>query len=363
MNSTDSLAEAGQYYSETILMCWKCSGDGLKPVKKSLQHFKLPCSVCKGSGKIEPLRRERTRKPYRPFKSTKFVRGPPAKYDMFDERIAPDEDVMLTSLCGHWMLYQLEYGHRMTSDDLLGAAITISHYEKVGSFPLTYLDIGTGLGSVMNLINWAFFGKLEQSVGVEAQNIHVKLARKTLHVNGLDDKCTIIHQDLRELVQKSGSQLSGKFNLITGTPPYFPESNGLLPHVLGRGMCAFELRGGVEIYCEVASIYLENLDSSRFIIVNTSLEISRTIQAAERFGFKIIERVDVHGIETKPSLFSVFIFGWGSKDDCSCSVMDISIRSKDGQFTDEHKQLMSLVGKPPPDYEPDTVPRKYKTEE
>jgi tRNA1Val (adenine37-N6)-methyltransferase len=255
------------------------------------------------------------------------------------------------------MLYQVEHGHRMTSDDLVGAACAVSHLKSIGVAPSTYLDIGTGLGSVLSLVNCVYHGKLKKSFGIEAQSLHVKLARKTLKINGCEDVCEIIHQDLRKLVDNPYLIPAMKFALITGTPPYFPATNGPVPLSSNRGMCAFELRGGVELYCEMASKFLEKGSDSRFVVVNTSLEITRTQSAASALGLQLVERWDVHGIVTKPSLFSVFVYKWASDVPAEPTIKQVNIRGHDGQFTSEMKEILRLTGKPPPDYEPQTQPK------
>ena len=45
----------------------------------------------------------------------------------------------------------------------------------------------------------------------------------------------------------------GTFDLITGTPPYFPPGTGLESDHVQRGPCRFEHRGGVEAYCDAAA--------------------------------------------------------------------------------------------------------------
>ncbi|KAI8892110.1 hypothetical protein BC833DRAFT_662632 [Globomyces pollinis-pini] len=358
------VSEEARYVS----VCWKCKGTGLKPVKKkNIKTIPLKCTVCNGMSKLLPNHTKK-HKPLRPFRTNSnwVVPGPKSKYEMNDPKMAPAEDEMLSSLSGHWCIYQLENGHRMTTDDVCVAAIAIQHLRNTIT-ELNHLDIGTGLSSVLSMIHWAFYDKIQKSIGIEAQAIHVSLAQKTLEFNGVRDRCQIIHQDLRDI--SDANMFPFKFDLITGTPPYFPPPNGTLPTVPGRGMCAFEFRGGIELYCRIASLFLKRNEQSRFIVANTSIEIQRTEAAGTAVGFKLIERWDVHGKIDKTSLFSVFIFKWDSTEQTnphplerqsieSCPVRHINVRGLDGQFTDEYSELMSLVGKPPPTYETGTIPQK-----
>ncbi|KAJ3308544.1 hypothetical protein HDV04_001168 [Boothiomyces sp. JEL0838] len=333
--AADSEIVANTYITNKPI-CWKCKGTGFKPTKP--KKPKQKCTVCtrdKISKKQKPQ--------LRPFKIKDWIiPGPKAKYDINDPAIAPKEGEMLTSLCGHYCIYQLMNGHRMTTDDVCVAAIAIKHAPKKN-----HLDIGTGLGSVLNIVHWGL--PHLNSFGVEAQAIHVELCRKTIEFNGFEAR--IIHKDLRDLENE-------KIDLpimdcITGTPPYFPANTGSLPEDGGRGMCAFELRGGIETYCKVASQYLDK--NGCFIVANTSSDIERTKNSGEKVGLHLNERYDFCGIEGKPPLFSVFVFEWTEKDFVS---QKINIRDSNGQFSKEYRQMMDTVGKPPSTFEPGTVPKR-----
>ena len=100
---------------------------------------------------------------------------------------------------------------------------------------------------------------------------------------------------------------TSKFNIVTGTPPYFPSKNGALPLDAGRGQCAFECRGGIEIYVETCSKLMSNHPSARFFVCQTYLEVKRTERCAKKYNMKILKRLDVYGkIGLKDPLFCVF---------------------------------------------------------
>jgi tRNA1(Val) A37 N6-methylase TrmN6 len=335
-------------YQDHSLLCWKCKGTGIKPHKKSQQA--QACTVCKGSKSIARVEKQQ-HKPYRPFNVSNWnPPGPTAKYKMEDPRMAPQQDEMLSSLAGHWCIYQLEHGHRMTTDDVGCAAIACKQFKTISS----HLDIGTGLGSVLNMVHWFFYHDIQKSVGIEAQSVHVALAKKTIEFNGIADKCTIIHQDIRTMDRSS---LTETFDLITGTPPYFPPPNGTLPLVPGRGMCAFELRGGIELYCTIASWFLSK--TGRFVVAQTGIEIERTEKAGRSVGLTPKSRWEFHGKQGRPCLFVVFVFELGEWND-EYPIHVVNVRDEDGQYTREYQEFMMTLGKPPPRFEPATVPQKRR---
>ena len=97
------------------------------------------------------------------------------------------------------------------------------------------------------------------------------------------------------------------FDIVTGTPPYFPLRNGALPQDAGRGQCAFECRGGIEAYLGACSRNLSHAASARCVLCQTYLEVTRTEASAMENGLVILKRLDVYGKEGQSSpLFSVF---------------------------------------------------------
>lgn len=97
------------------------------------------------------------------------------------------------------------------------------------------------------------------------------------------------------------------FDIVTGTPPYFPSKNGALPLDAGRGQCAFECRGGIEAYIRACTLNISSKPFARFIVCQTYLEVRRTEESATVCGMVICKRLDVYGREGQYSpLFCVF---------------------------------------------------------
>jgi tRNA1(Val) A37 N6-methylase TrmN6 len=336
---------------EMNVNCWKCKGSGLKPVKK--KNFKGDkCTVCtrfKPPGLKKHI-------PLRPFKVPVEI-GPKAKFNIDDPSVSPLEDEMLTALAGHWCLYQFEYGHRMTTDDLVCGAIASMQNINIEK----YMDLGTGLGSVLHIVNWKRFGEIKECFGIEAQEKNYNLALKSIRFNGIDSFTKLINIDMRDLMTSQDVLLNDtKFDLITGTPPYFPLNNQSHPDEFGRTMCAFEVRGGIEVYIEVAAKYLKM--DGRLVIANGYLQSERTLKCAERYGFSCTEIWNVHGRTRSACLFSVFCFK-RKGNHVQGEVVEIKkldIRGEDYQFTKEYEEMLISMGKPPSHFELGTIPGNKK---
>eukprot|EP00742_Colponemidia_sp_Colp-10_P011839 GILJ01013217.1.p1 GENE.GILJ01013217.1~~GILJ01013217.1.p1 ORF type:complete len:408 (+),score=17.66 GILJ01013217.1:32-1225(+) len=367
-------------------VCWKCSGTGLKFVKETernkrrkqvddetgqaVQCPKIPCGVCKGKGFLSHERNRARPGEIRQLKAPQdwTFSGPSATGDPNDPIWQPAQGEVLCYLTGNWRIYQKVDGHRYSTDDLCTAWYAIQqvlNLQRHSEYRLArHLDIGCGLGSVLMMVAWKFTHLT--NVGLEAQSLSVELARRSIKFNGCDNRVTVRHGDLSDPQNVPEGPV---FDLVTGTPPYFPvdKTDALtLPLLMERGLCAFEFRGGIETYCHAAKQYLA--PHGRFIVCQTALEIKRSELAIDLAGLEITSRLDVIGKEGKPALFVVFstkhrvdsasTFSSGllsapTHDAVASFVLPytypvetIVVRDSEGNRTSSYMRVMEDMGKP-----------------
>src|SRR5262245_24638367 len=95
----------------------------------------------------------------------------------------------LDAISGHFRLFQLEKGHRFSTDDVLTAWYGTSWCPTAR----TVLDLGSGIGAVGMIAAWRMPGA--RFVTVEAQTESVRLARKSAAWNGLTERYEIREGD------------------------------------------------------------------------------------------------------------------------------------------------------------------------
>jgi tRNA1(Val) A37 N6-methylase TrmN6 len=154
----------------------------------------------------------------------------------------------LDAISGHFRLFQLTTGHRFSTDDVLTAWYGTSWCPSAR----TVLDLGSGLGTVGMIAAWRLPGT--RLVTVEAQEDSVRLARKSAAWNGLSERYEIRTGDFREAGVLRPEE---RFDLVLGSPPYFPLGSGVEGDHPQKVACRFELRGTVADYCTVAARHLE----------------------------------------------------------------------------------------------------------
>ncbi|KAL9182943.1 hypothetical protein ACHAXT_004222 [Thalassiosira profunda] len=303
----------------------------------------------------------------------------------------------LCNLVGRWRILQKVASHRWTTDDLVTAYVAASSFvssiegkweNNAGKTrTIRYLDLWTGNGSVLQMVSWYLLSKLSgerynmEAAGVEARSEAVGLARRSLSFNletvefrgkvytgGLADQADgpamnhdvqIAQGDFRDLVPwaktkgpntsaaDGGQENDGSFDikdvaakrydLITGTPPYFrvgftaskasigndqnaaTAANGKderitaavieqggMPTSMQSAPARCEFRGGVETYCRAASAMLQ--PEGLFAVCENWLNNDRVYQGAEDAGLTIHCVWPVKGGAKKDdNLFAVYV--------------------------------------------------------
>jgi tRNA1(Val) A37 N6-methylase TrmN6 len=278
----------------------------------------------------------------------------------------------LCNLVGTWRILQRVGSHRWTTDDLVTAwAASIAYQEQQqqqhqvadsNDKEVDYLDLGTGNGSVLQMVTWALLKDKchVKAIGVEARSEAVSLARRSLAFNvGNDDVARILHGDFRD-VRINDRQ----FDLVTGTPPYFRVdfdvrndtigtalvskaviNQGGMPTAKQSAPARCEFRGGIEAYCEAAERVLKP-GSGRFVVCENWLNHDRVVEAAKACQLDILKQVEVMGKEEKANLFAVYVMKKKCTSDAaapsapSTVVQPLAVRTATGDWTDDYKELV-----------------------
>jgi tRNA1(Val) A37 N6-methylase TrmN6 len=150
----------------------------------------------------------------------------------------------LDGLCGHWRIFQLKKGNRFSTDDLVTAWYGTTWCPRASRIA----DLGSGIGSVALLAAWRCPGAVVHTV--EAQEESLRLARKSIQYNGQAGRVFPRLGDLRELALFADE---APFDLVLGTPPYWPEGDRL-PAAHPQSVPArLEVRGGLGDYAQAAA--------------------------------------------------------------------------------------------------------------
>lgn len=250
----------------------------------------------------------------------------------------------LDAISGYFRLFQLQNGHRFSTDDVLVAWYGTS-WCPTARFAL---DLGSGLGTVGMMAAWRLPGT--RFVAIEAQEESVRLAQKSSQWNGLTERFDIRQGDFRQPEVLSKDE---KFDLVLGSPPYFPPGSGVEGDHPQKIACRFETRGDVADYCQVAAKHLER--GGFFACVFPVAPVDqhdRVRMAAQSAGLTIVRWRPVVLRETERPLLG--LFGLMRSNDlperCRAQTWEepaLIIRRADGSIHQEYSAVKLAFGFPP----------------
>ena len=265
----------------------------------------------------------------------KIDRAPSAPSHFEHTRLALErefgESVTLDGLTGAWFIFQRARGHRHSVDDVLTAAYALEVSPPVAR----HLDLGTGIGTVGLLVLWGM-GARAQLTAIEAQAVSHRLLLANIAENQLSERVRPLLGDLREF------HAGELFPLITGSPPYFPTSAGIVPQDSQKAHARFELRGDVSDYARAAQRHLA--PAGWFVFCFPTPQKARALAAVAGAGLSVARLRDVIPRVGLPPLFS--LFACRHPAEVSECVIDppLVVRGADRQLSAEMQQVRGSFG-------------------
>ena len=247
------------------------------------------------------------------------------------------------AISGHFRLLQLKDGHRFSTDDILTAWYGTTWAPTVRRG----LDLGSGIGTVGMICAWRCPGA--KFVTVEAQEESVALARKSALGNGLTDRYEIRQGDFRDPEVLADDE---NFDLITGSPPYWPVEAGIVSEHPQKLACRFELRGSVTDYCQTAARHLAPGGFFAIVFPHEPQQLARVVAGAKAAGLVIVRKRPIQFREGDAPL--VALFGMMRASDLpewfrgqTWEESPLIIRTIEGTIHPEYSAVKLAIGFPP----------------
>ena len=269
--------------------------------------------------------------------STNFYRGWLRPGPKPPGGVEPEEGESLDFICGDFRIFQYEKGHRYSTDDVLTAWYGTTCAPRVERFA----DLGSGIGSVAIIAAWRL--PAARVTTVEAQDRSIRLARKSVRYNGLEDRFTLIHGDLREF------NADVPFDLVLGSPPYFSPGTATEAEHPQAVPARIEVRGGVADYARTASRVLA--PGGIFAFVFPTAQLARAESALRDAELMLLRRRDVIFKEGEPPIITLFA-AMRSGDIAPREAYveaPLTIRRRDGSIHPEYAVIRLSFGFPPGD--------------
>lgn len=253
--------------------------------------------------------------------------------------VEAEEDETLDYLCGWYRIFQYAKGHRYSTDDVLTAWYGTTHAPRVARAA----DLGSGIGSVALISAWRLPGA--QFCTVEAQEISLRLARKSVRYNGLESRFTLHHGDLRDASILANEE---PFDLVTGSPPYWPAGTASKAEHEQAVPARIEIRGSVADYAQAASRILA--PGGLFAFVFPTIQLSRVLDAVDDARLALLRRRDIVFKEGEPPLITLFAATRAGDIPPTYRPFvepPLTIRTRDGGVHPEYSAVRMSFGFPP----------------
>jgi tRNA1Val (adenine37-N6)-methyltransferase len=256
----------------------------------------------------------------------------------------------LDFLSGHFRIFQYAKGHRYSTDDVLTAWYGTSWAPRVERAA----DLGSGIGSVALIAAWRLPGAA--FVTIEAQDISVRLAGKSIRYNGLESRFAIRRGDLRDA---SVLAHEAPFDLVLGSPPYFPPGTSTLADHDQAVPARTEVRGTVGDYAEAARRILA--PGGLFAFVFPTNQRARAEAALSDSGLVLLRSRNVIFKEGAASMITLFaasrksdlpVTFHGGADGKPVIETPLVIRTARGAVHPEYATIRLSFGFPPGDVGP-----------
>jgi tRNA1Val (adenine37-N6)-methyltransferase len=206
--------------------------------------------------------------------------------------LAVMDELTIDALTAGWSIAQRRRGHRHSTDDLL----TGWYAAEVVPGARRILDLGSGIGSVGLIALWR--APAATLVAIEAQEVSFALLTDNIARNDLGARVRAIHGDLREV------RLAERFDLVTGSPPYWDIAEGVVPADAQKAYARFELRGDVRDYALAARAALAA--HGRFVLCFPTVQRARAEAACAAAQLVVTRSCDVIPRAGAAPLFTLF---------------------------------------------------------
>lgn len=255
--------------------------------------------------------------------------------------VLPGDGETLDYLAGHYKIFQYQRGHRYSVDDALTAFYGSSCAPRVERA----LDLGSGIGSVALFVAWRLPGA--QIVTLEAQERSLALAKKSVRYNGLEERFTLLRGDLRDDAALLGH---GTFDLVTGTPPYWPlgeRKQAAHPQAVPARL---EVRGDASDYAKAAARALAPGGVYAFCLPND--QPGKATAAIDDAGLVLLRRRDAIFKEEEP--YGITLYLCARARDLPAELAQgaiteppLLLRTREGAFGAEYARVRLCYGFPP----------------
>ena len=213
-------------------------------------------------------------------------------------------------------------------------SIILANYSNVRLRDKKIVDFCTGNGVVPLILSHRCKTNI---VGVEIQSALADLARKSVSYNHLDDRISIICEDVKDFSRKHLNE----YDLILCNPPYFKvQDNSSFNYSYEKMIARHEICINLEDICDCAKKILK--DNGNLCIVHRSDRLMDILELFRKYGIEPKRVKFIYENVEKPS---TLVLIEGTKCGKVGLIVDKPLiqYNSDGSITDEYDRLQKEI--------------------
>lgn len=209
-------------------------------------------------------------------------------------------------------------------------AVLLSNFAKAKPGEAV-LDLGCGNGVIPILMEAKT--KAEKFCGLEIQEKSADLARRSVSLNGLEEKIKIITGDMKEAVDIFGA---ASFHVVTMNPPYMTAHHGLVNPADAKAIARHELTCSLEDMISQASKVLRS--KGRFYMVHRPFRLAEIMTLMVKYHLEPKRmRLVYPYVDKEPNM--VLIEGLKGGNSRITVEAPLIVYEKPGIYTEELKRM------------------------
>lgn len=211
-------------------------------------------------------------------------------------------------------------------------AVLLSNFAEVKSND-TLVDLGTGTGIVPILI--AGKSKVNRIVGIEIQKEVAEMANRSVQLNKLEDRLSILNINLKDALAHLGKS---SVDVVTTNPPYVNTGGGIVNNMDKKAISRHEIHCNLEDVIRVSSSLLK--PNGRFYMVHRPSRLVDIIEYCRKYQLepKTIRFVQPNS-EKAPNIFLIKCVRSGGKE--LKFMAPLNVYNADGSYTEEIYKIYS----------------------
>lgn len=193
------------------------------------------------------------------------------------------------------------------------------------------LDLGTGTGVIPILLEAKTKGS--HFTGLEIQQESVEMAKRSVLLNGLEQKITIDEGDIKQAAMQYGRQV---FDVVTANPPYMNDGGGLKNESMSKAIARHELLCTLEDVLFASAEVLKV--GGRLYMIHKPHRLAEIIVEMKKYKLEPKKMRFVHSYLQKPPSLVLIEAVKGGRAMVKVEP-PLLIYEKDGSYTEEVKKI------------------------